>query len=233
MREYKETIILSLGGSLIVPNGGIDASFLKSFSEFIRRHINEGRRFFIITGGGGTAKHYIDGATEVTSDVPHEDLDWLGIHTTRLNAHLMRTIFRDIARPQIIEHYEEAQDVEDYPIVIGSGWKPGWSTDYCAVSMAKNYGAKTVINMSNTDGVYTADPRKDSGATRINTMTWEKYRGMVGDKWTPRLSAPIDPIAARLSDEIALTVITLDGKNLDNLEKAIDGQEFVGTRITK
>lgn len=233
MKEYTESIILSLGGSLIVPNGGIDTSFLKSFSEFIRRHIEKnGRRFFIITGGGGTCRHYIKAASEIVS-VPNEDLDWLGIHTTRLNAHLVRTIFRDFARPHIIEHYDEKQDIEDYPIIVGSGWKPGWSTDYCAVSMAKNYGAKKVINMSNTDGVYTADPRKDTTATRIDNLTWEKYREMVGDTWTPGLSAPIDPIAARLADEMGLVILTLQGYNLENLENAIEGREFVGTRITK
>ncbi len=233
MREYTQSIILSLGGSLIIPNGGVETTFLKEFSSFIRRHIAQGRRFFIVTGGGGTARRYIDGITGVIGNVPHEDLDWLGIHSTRLNAHLLRTIFRDIARPQIIEHYEEAQDVEDYPVVVGSGWKPGWSTDYCAVSMARNYGAKTIINMSNTDGVYTADPRKDKTATRIDQLTWDTYRKMVGDTWTPGLSAPIDPIAARLASDLNLTVLTLEGHNLNNVEQAIEGKEFVGTRITQ
>lgn len=233
MKEYKESIILSLGGGLIVPNGGIDTEFLKEFSDFIRRHIEKGRRFFIVAGGGATARHYIEGAMGVIKDVPHRDLDWLGIHSTRLNAHLMRTIFGDTARPQIIEHYDDKQDVEEYPIIIGSGWKPGWSTDYCAVSMARNYGAQTIINMSNTDGVYTADPRKDPTAKKIERMSWKEYRAMVGDTWTPGLSTPFDPIAAKLSEEIGLTVITLEGQDLQNLEQAIEGKEFIGTTITK
>jgi len=230
MQKDIHSTILSLGGSLIVPNGGIDTSFLKEFNSFIRRHIQNGRRFFIITGGGATTRHYQKAASEIVS-VPDEDLDWLGIHATRLNAHLVRTIFRDIARPHIIENYDEKADIEDYPLVIGSGWKPGWSTDYCTVSMAKNYGTKTIINMSNTDGVYTADPRKDPHAKRIEKMTWKEYRSMFGDIWTPGFSSPIDPIAAKLSDELGLTVITLEGKDLDNLEKAIEGKEFVGTTI--
>lgn len=233
MKEYRESIILSLGGSLIIPNGGINSSFLKEFSAFIRRHVANGRRFFIIAGGGATARHYIDGAIEVIENVTNEDLDWLGIHSTRLNAHLVRTIFRDIARPQIIEHYDEKVDIEDYPVIIGSGWKPGWSTDYCAVSMALNYGAKKIINMSNTDGVYDKDPHKDSSAQRFDHITWQDYRQMIGDSWTPGLSAPIDPVAAKLSDEQDLTVVTLDGKNLENLENAIEGNQFVGTTISK
>lgn len=227
----QQSFILSLGGSLIVPNGGIDTKFLGAFNAFIRRHIQNGRRFFIITGGGATTRHYQKGVIDVDNHVPASDLDWLGIHSTRLNAHLVRTIFRDIARPQIIEHYDDVQDVGDYALIIGSGWKPGWSTDYCAVSMAKNYGAKKVINMSNTDGVYTADPRKVPEAKRIDTMSWKEYRAMIGDTWTPGLSAPIDPIAAKLADTLKLIVITLAGADLTNLENAIEGKEFVGTVI--
>jgi uridylate kinase len=234
MKEFTESIILSLGGSLIVPNGSIDISFLQQFNTFVRRQVEtKGRRFFIITGGGGTARSYIEGATSIIENVPHSDLDWLGIHSTRLNAHLVRTIFRDIARPLIIEHYDDVQNIREYPVIIGSGWKPGWSTDYCAVSMAKNYGGTTVINMSNTDGVYTADPRKDPHATRYDRISWNDYRKMVGDTWVPGLSAPIDPIAARLASDMSLTIITLEGKDLKNLENAIEKRPFVGTTIAK
>ncbi|MBI4137405.1 UMP kinase [Candidatus Roizmanbacteria bacterium] len=230
MKHWKQSIILSLGGSLIVPNGGIDTAFLKAFNEFIRRHIEEGRRFFIITGGGGTCRTYQNGAKAVV-DVPNEDLDWLGIHSTRLNAHLIRTIFRDIARPQIFESYGEKSDIGEYPVIVGSGWKPGWSSDYDSVMMGKFYGAKTIINMSNTDGVYTADPRKDPHAKRIDRIDWKEYRKMFGDTWTPGLSTPFDPIAAKLADEFGIRVITLEGKDLKNLENAILGKEFVGTTI--
>ncbi|KKR71241.1 aspartate kinase [Candidatus Roizmanbacteria bacterium RIFCSPLOWO2_01_FULL_40_14] len=232
MKQWQQSIILSLGGSLIVPNGGIDTSFLKEFNDFIRRHIQISRRFFIITGGGGTCRNYQQAAQAVV-DVPNEDLDWLGIHATRLNAHLIRTIFRDIARPQIIESYDEIQDIGNYSLIIGSGWKPGWSTDYDTVMMCKFYGAKTIVNMSNTDGVYTADPRKDPQAKRIDRMSWKEYRVMFGDKWVPGFSSPIDPIAAKLSDELGLTIITLAGKDLRNVEKAIEGKDFIGTTIEK
>lgn len=232
MAEFTESIILSLGGSLIVPNGGIDTSFLQDFNEFIRRHIENGRRFFIIAGGGGTCRNYQQAAQDVV-EVPNEDLDWLGIHTTRLNAHLIRTIFRGLARPQIIEHYDSKVDIEDYPVVVGSGWKPGWSTDYDAVMMCMFYGAKTVINMTNTDGVYTADPRKDPDAKKIEKISWGEYRKMFGDKWSPGLSTPFDPIAAKLADENGITVMILEGQDLENLDKAIEKKDFVGTTISK
>ena len=91
-----ETIVMSVGGSLIVPDQ-IDTNFLKALHIFITTQTTDhGRRFIIIAGGGRTARRYQDAAATV-SDLASEDLDWMGIHATRLNGHLLRTIFRDIA----------------------------------------------------------------------------------------------------------------------------------------
>lgn len=231
--SYQETIVLSLGGSLIVPNGGIDTQFLLHFSQFIRKQIaTKGRRFFIICGGGSTARFYIDAATSVLAKtIKDEDKDWLGIHSTRLNAHLVRTIFRDIAYPRIFKHYDREYDIKDEPIVICSGWQPGWSTDYCAVLVAQKYGAKTVVNLSNIDKVYDKDPNKHKDAQPIDKMSWEHFEKLVGNKWVPGLNAPFDPIATQLGKKLALNVIILNGKNLKNLENALDGRKFIGTVI--
>ena len=130
-KSGKERIVISVGGSLIVPNGGIATQFLMKLNSFIRNQLAQHpkRQFFLVIGGGSTARHYIDAGKEVVGhELTTEDLDWLGIHSTRLNAHLVRTIFQDIAHPQIIEHYEFIRKAEE-PVVVASGWKPGWSTD--------------------------------------------------------------------------------------------------------
>src|SRR3990167_8675976 len=89
--NIQETIIISLGGSLVVPNGGIDSNFLKKFNLFIRKHVKKGRRFFIVVGGGAPSRIYRDAGLAVIDQVTNDDLDWLGVHATRLNAHLIRT----------------------------------------------------------------------------------------------------------------------------------------------
>jgi len=226
-----QSIILSLGGSLIVPKD-IDTQFLSEFNAFIRTQIAKNRRFFIICGGGYTTRHYQQAAVAVVGDgLPNEDKDWLGIHSTRLNAHLIRTIFRDIANPMIIEHYDQKYDIDEYPVVVCSGWKPGWSTDYCAVMVAKNYQAKTVINMSNIDKVYEKDPRKFPDAKALDHVTWDYFSELVGDKWTPGLNTPFDPIATKEAKALGLEVIILNGKNIPNLAAAIDQQSFIGSMI--
>lgn len=230
---FKETIIIKLGGSLIVPNGGIDTKFLKKFSEFIRKQIAENnRRFFIVAGGGATARHYINAGSEVIGEVTQEDLDWLGIHSTRLNAHLLRTIFKDIAHPRIIDQYERLEPDIKQPVVIGSGWIPGWSADYCAVLLAKLYGSRTLVKMGNIDMVYTDDPRKNSKATPIERTTWGYFRKLAGDEWRPGLNIPIDPVAAKEAEEIGLTVIVLKGTDFRNSGRLLSGKRFKGTVIS-
>src|SRR3972149_7709382 len=107
MGDYKESFILSLGGSLVVPSTGIDTQFLTQFNQFIRQQVSsKKRRFFITVGGGTTTRRYQEAARSVRSaEIDDLDLDWLGIHATRLNAQMVRTIFRDIADPRGVTAY--------------------------------------------------------------------------------------------------------------------------------
>jgi uridylate kinase len=233
MGVKKEKIVLSLGGSLVVPEGGINVEFLKEFNTFIRKNLKENpdRQFFIVVGGGTIARHYRDAGEEVLGhELTPDDLDWLGVHSTRLNAQLIRTIFRDIAHPFVLKHYEIIRKVEE-PIVVASGWKPGWSTDFCATLICEDYRVSKIVNMSNIDAAFDSDPRKNPNAKMIEKCTWEEFRKLVGDKWTPGMNAPFDPVAAKNAQELGLTTVILNGKNLDNLQNYLDSKEFVGTTI--
>ena len=150
-------IIISLGGSLIVPDD-INIPFLKKFHSLIINYIKGNNRVAIITGGGKTARLYMEAAEKIAKISQH-DQDWIGIHTTRLNAQLMRDIFKDHARPEIVKDPTKKFEWK-HPILIGAGWKPGCSTDYDAVLLAKNLGIKNIINLTNVDQVYDKDPSK-------------------------------------------------------------------------
>ena len=231
--SYTDKIIISVGGSLVVPNGGIDTAFLSKFNSFIRKQLakNRNRQFFLVIGGGTTARHYRDaGRVVLGHELTHDDLDWIGIHTTKLNAHLVRTIFRDLAHPYILKHYEIIRKVTE-PIVVAAGWKPGWSTDYCAVLLSEDYGIKTVINLSNIDKVYSKDPRKFKDAKSYDRISWPDFRKIVGDKWIPGINAPFDPVAAKKAQDLGVKVVVMDGANLENVENYFNGKKFVGTVI--
>ena len=228
-RAKQEYIVLSVGGSLIVP-GEIDVEFLTGFRSFILDKVRRGFSFFIITGGGHTARQYQEAGKHARGDLHPEDIDWLGIHATRMNAHLLRAVFLDDAQARIVKNPTRAI-VPKKPIIIGAGWKPGWSTDYCAVMAAKKLGAKKLVNLSNIEYVYTADPKKDPTAQKIERIGWEDFRKLVPDHWDPGLSSPFDPIAAREAQHANLEVAVMHGKNLQALDDYISGKPFAGTVI--
>lgn len=229
----KNTFVISVGGSLIFPGKKLDADFLLRLKEFVLRKISENPkvRFFLVAGGGMIARHYRDtGKKVVGHGLTNDDLDWLGIHATRLNAHLLRTIFREVAHPFILKHHEIIRIVDE-PVAIAAGWKPGWSTDYCAVRLAWCYGARTVINLSNIARVYNKDPKKFKNTKPINKISWKKYQQMVGTEWVPGMNAPFDPIAAKEARKRRIRTVVLKGNDWENLERYFKGKKFVGTTI--
>jgi len=233
IKKDNKRFVLSLGGSLIIPNGGIDVKFLKEFEQFIRKKVAQGCRFFIVTGGGALARQYIQGATNICdSSLTDHDRDWLGIHSTRLNAHLMRTVFRDISYEIVIKDYDIVdKKAVNFPIVIGAGWKPGWSTDYDGVILAQDYNIDTLINLTTVKMVYSKDPEKYNDAKAIKKMSWDKIINIVGKKWKPGLNVPFDPIASQLAKKIGLKAVICNGKDLENLNNIIEGKKFIGTTI--
>ncbi|MBI2025916.1 MAG: UMP kinase [Candidatus Levybacteria bacterium] len=230
---YSDKIVMSIGGSLIVPEEGIDTKFLASLNRFVRENLaeNKKRQFFLVAGGGRITRHYQMAARKVIGhELTHDDLDWLGIHSTRLNAQLLRTIFRDIAHPFILKHYDIIRKPTE-PVVIASGWKPGSSTDFDAVLVCEDYGVRSIINLSNVETVFDKDPNKYKDAKPIHKITWSDFRKIVGDKWTPGLNAPFDPTASKKAHRLNIKVAVLSGHNFKNLQDYIDNKDFIGTVI--
>lgn len=226
----KETVVMSVGGSLIVPDQ-IDTTFLINLKNLIISETASGRRFIIIAGGGRTARRYQDAAAAVT-DLTRDDLDWLGIHATHLNGHLLRTIFRDIAYHVMIKNPDEIMDVpKHYQVVIAGGYRPGSSTDLRAVQIAGRVNAAKVINLSNTDYIYTDNPHTNPDAKAIEDMTWPELRATIPAEWNPGMSVPFDPVAAKEAERIDLEIAQINGDKLGELQKYLNDEEFVGTRI--
>jgi uridylate kinase len=229
MQQTHERIIVSVGGSLIVPDQ-IDVAFLQRFKSIILDKVQHGFTFSIIAGGGKVARRYQEAANAITP-LSSADTDWIGIHATRLNGQLLRNVFAGYAHPTVI--HNPTIDVEsDEPIVIAAGWQPGCSTDYDAVLMAKNLGARKLVNLSNIDYVYTADPKKDPAATPIARASWADFRKLLPEDWNPGISAPFDPVAAKEAEAIGLEVAIINGQKLDEFSKYLDGTPFVGTVIS-
>src|SRR3989338_5739723 len=139
--SFGRTIVIALGGSVVYPET-INYQFLKSFRQFILKRLNHSR-FIIVVGGGRVSRVYQEAAGKVIG-VSDEDKDWLGIHATRMNAHLLRTVFQDVADPVVIDAWDKGKQL-CYPVTVASGWMPGWSTDYIAVVLARPFRLPEVV----------------------------------------------------------------------------------------
>lgn len=211
--------VISLGGSVVNPNK-VDSQAIKTFIETVKDHKDP---LIIVVGGGSTARTYQQ-ALKDANITDHTKLDWVGIKATYINAELVRycmkiedPVIHDPSKPPKLKHR-----------LVSSGWKPGWSTDYVAVTLAKAYGAQKVINLTNTPYVYDMDPKKPE-AKPLKEITYAEMKKVVGSEWTPGLSMPFDPIAVKLASESNLKVFI--AKGMKNLGAILKDQEFEGTLL--
>lgn len=222
----KETIIISLGGSLVAPSE-IDIGFLKNFKHSLQKYLNK-NKFFILVGGGKVCRVYQKALLEFGAK--NNDRDWMGINISRLNAEVVKQLFDAESYPKIITDPLKKLKITKN-IIIGAGYKPGWSTDYVSVLIAKTYGIKTIINLTNVDYVYDKNPSQFPDAKPLKEIDWKSFERIVGNKWTPGLSMPFDPRASKLASRLKLKVIMINGKNLERLEDFLNQKPFVGTII--
>lgn len=222
-------VVVSLGGSIIVPDV-IDTQFLADFTTLVQKHVALGKKFLIICGGGRTCRNYQNAVLSLAPETNHDYLDWIGIASLRLNAELLRAVFAESAFAKVLNHPDEFKTFEKDIVVCGA-YEPGKSSDFDAVHFAEVVGAKKVVNLSNIEYAYDSDPRTNPNAKRLESVSWAEYRSYIPAEWKPGLSTPFDPIASKRAEESGIEVAIMNGANLENFEKYLNGEEFVGTKI--
>lgn len=220
--------IIALGGSIIFPaSGGINIEFLKKFRELILNHLKQGKKFIIVAGGGNICRIYQKAASKIVN-INNKDLDWLGIYSTHLNAHFLRTIFFKKAYPVIIDNFKKP--IKGNPcLIIASGWQPGSSTDFSAIRLAQRFKVNSVIIASNISYVYEKDPAKYKKAKKFTKIKWQDYRKLITNNWKPGISTPVDPIAAKFAQKLKFKTVFLKGIDLKNLDNYLKDKKFKGT----
>ena len=223
--------VIAVGGSLIIPEE-IDKKFLAEFRNLILRQIKKGHKFILVTGGGKIARNYRDALKDINKNATNEDKDWLGIYCTHLNAHLLHSIFKGKVHPKIFTKETDEIKETSHSILVGGGISPGRSSDYPSCFLAKRYGADTIINLSNISYVYEKDPKIHPNAKKFESIKWEDYIKLIGDTWTPGMSAPFDPTASKYAKQNGLKVVLIKGSNLSSLEEFLETKKCSGTIIS-
>ena len=227
-----ELTVISVGGSIIAPDK-VDYAFLSDFRAMIVSYLssNAEAKLIFVAGGGAPARVYQDALRHIDPEAPAEMQDWLGIRATHLNGMLLRAVFSRYVSDELVTDPTAEGIAFGGRILVAGGWKPGFSTDTDAVYLARRFGGRTVINLSNIKKVYTDDPRKNPDATPIDRISWPEFRKIVGYEWNPGLNAPFDPIASGIAEESGMTVIAADGRNIENTRAILEGRPFEGTVI--
>lgn len=216
-------LIFSLGGS-IMNSGKIDIKFLREFKDFCVELVNSEGKLAIITGGGFVAREYQE-ATREFSFNNKDILDKLGIRATKINAELLISVLGDLAYNTVLETPNDAID-ERKEILVFSGWKPGWSTDYVSVRVSERFNVKRIFNLTNISKVYNKEKQD------IDKLNWNEYLELIENNWEPGMNTPFDPVASKTARDLGITVFVLKGTDLNNLKKAIKGKKFNGTEIS-
>lgn len=224
-----ETIVISIGGSVLVPNDN-DGDYIRSLAKLLKK-ISQDYNLIIVTGGGRIARFYINLGRSL--GISENDLDELGIGATRLNAHLLIKALGDAVNPDPAMDVEEtAELVEDHHIVVMGGTVPGHTTDAVSAMASEKVGAVRLINATNVDGVYDSDPRKNPEAKRFDKMTFDQLNSIVsGEHGKAGPNVIFDPKGAKIIEKMKIPLMVCNGRNLAALENAILGKEFEGTLI--
>ena len=222
-------IVLSLGGSLIIPDE-VDVQFLKKFKETIKRHTRK-YKFVIVTGGGSVARKYISALREL--GLNHEMQSMSGISATRMNARFMTHFFDHNPRegiPHTIKALEKELKKRDIVFCGALEYKPKQTSDATAVEIAEKY--KTVfINITNVPGLHDKNPLEHHNAKFIPEITWKDFLKMANaKKYEPGQHFVLDQTAAEhiLKKKIPTFIV---GKDLHQLDNLLSGKSFKGTII--
>nr|QQK86731.1 uridylate kinase [Treponema denticola] len=227
--------VLSVGGSIVAPDKP-DFDFLDKFSKAVRGWLSQdsSRKLIMVIGGGAPAREYQNSYRTVCDlckkNINNDEVDWIGIMATRLNAQLVKAVFSDLC-PNPVVYDPTAVDMFGGQILVAAGWKPGFSTDNDAVLLAERFSGQLVVNLSNIAKVYTDDPKKNPEAKPIDKISWEDFIKIVGTEWVPGKNTPFDPIASQRAQKAGIRVICAAGKDIENLENILNGKDFKGTVI--
>ena len=223
-------VVLSMGGSVLI-TGDEDERFLPDLAALIRKVA--GVFPLIVTAGGGrVARDYIRlgramGLTET-------ELDELGIDVSRLNARLLAAVIGPPcpAHPPI-SLAEAVREAHRSRIVVLGGTEPGHTTDGVAGLLAERLRAQRLVNATKVPGLFERDPRKDPSARRVDRLDYAGFRKMVDAAVSGAAGQQFvfDRLGLESLARAKIPLRIVQGRDLPNLERALRGEEFVGTEI--
>ena len=233
MPKYKR-ILLKLSGEALSAgaDGILNFDFIEKVAEKIKECADQGAQIAIVVGGGniwrgktGTqitrsrSDHIGMLATTINSLAMQTGLENAGLPAVTMTAIPMIQIAEPYVRDKAVEHLENGKAVI---VACGTG-SPFFSTDTAAVLRAVELDADAALFAKNIDGVYTADPRKDPNAKKLDTVS---YNDILKNDL-----AVIDSTAAAMGRENNLPILLFGLNEPENIVSAVMGEK-IGTIVS-
>nr|MBQ5811562.1 UMP kinase [Clostridia bacterium] len=230
--KFKRVLLKLSGEALAKDVDGIyNHAFIDEITGVVKKCVDIGVEIGVVVGAGNIwrgrqgvnmdrvrADHMGMLATVINSLALQDAFERAGVTTRVMTAVEMKDMAEPYIRNRAVRHLEKGR-VTIFGCGLGS---PYFSTDTAAVLRAAEIDADVVLLAKNIDGVYTADPRKDASATKIDEITYQEIlsRGL----------AAMDSTATSfcMDNNIPILVFGLD--NPDNIYRAIMGEE-IGTIV--
>ena len=225
----KKVIVLSLGGSLIIPDE-IDTEFIKNFRKVILKNTKK-HKFVIVCGGGSIARKYISALEEL--EINEKLQGFSGISATRMNARFMTYFFGRDANKGVPHDMKDIKNLLKIYDVVFCGalrYAKNETSDGTSAKLA-NYFNTIFINLTNVDGLYNKNPKKYKNARLIEKISWKNFQKIANEnKFKPGQHFVLDQKASEiiLKNKIPTYII---GKNLKQLNNFLQNKKFTGTII--
>ena len=232
-----EIIPIALGGSLLSRKEVKDLDIWRSeIIDLLSNYENNEKKFIIIIGGGHLARKEIGLALDSGVNDKFE-LDLIGIRCTRKNAFNFMKMFEDhniSVNKEIPESIEDAIELlSSNDLVVMGGTSPGQTTDAVAIKIGIRLGVKRVFVATNVSHIFSEDPKINKNAKKIKSISLKELGILsgVGSVIEPGASFAVDPVGVSSAINSNLPLVILNGHDVDNLRKAINGEEFIGTNV--
>jgi uridylate kinase len=228
-----ERVSLVIGGSILAP-ADPEPAFLAQVAASLLAWSKD-RQIFVVVGGGHPARRAITTARSL--GVGEDELDRIGIAATRLNAQTLACVLKKQGADVNLEiPHSVAQALRmggQHNIVVMGGTQPGHSTDYVAVELAIEGKCARLVNATNVAGVYSDDPNKVKDAKLMARLTFDELLDIIEEReWTAAGSPGVlDGPSTVLIATKGVATCVVDGRDLENLGKAIAGKAFTGTTV--
>jgi len=224
-----KVFVISAGGSVFFDSPP-NAELIAKLANSVDRLSGEGYKIVLVAGGGKTARNYVEAAEQFNAN--KFELDKIGIAATRLNAQLLINALQNPGNEVLTKVEDAAKVLDEGKVPVFGGLIPSFTTDAVAALIAEYLDA-TFINLTNVEGIYSSDPRKNTGAELLQEISYEKLVEMIVKKGSkPGQNIVLDLPCCLILQRSNLNGLVLNGNNIENFERAVRGKQFNGTVIS-